>query len=343
MGLFRPRGRTILSIDGGGIRGIIPARVLVEIGRRLTRCKKERPFHELFDLVAGTSTGGLLALALCAPGTDSEGRSTGVPRTSPDEILSIYVNRGGEIFPRTRFNRLRSLKQAFYEKYDSGPFEAILRDVFGGVTLKQALTSLLVTAYDTEARAPLFFKNRPSSPDWNTDPDFLMRDVARATSAAPTYFEPARIGQVPDTGKRYTLVDGGVFANNPAMCAYMEARKLFPREKRFFILSLGTGSTDRPFPYEQIRKWGYVDWVNPAFGVPLSSVMMDGQGDCVDHLLTRLPGVTYLRINGPLDEGLDLMDDASPEKIEGLARFAESLIERFDSDIDLLCSTLGRR
>jgi hypothetical protein len=71
--------------------------------------------------------------------------------------------------------------------------------------------------------------------------------------------------------------------------------------------------------------------------------MMDGQGDCVDHLLTRLPGVTYLRINGPLDEGLDLMDDASPEKIEGLARFAESLIERFDSDIDLLCSTLGRR
>jgi patatin-like phospholipase/acyl hydrolase len=334
----------VLSVDGGGIRGIIPALILRELEHRLQRRgRRRKPLHRFFDLVAGTSTGGLIALGLGAP------RRTGAARgpvnrntgLTPDELVDVYQRRGAEIFPRWKFNALRSVLQAFGDKYDAANLEQVLYDLFGDLTLQDALTNVLVTSYDTERRQPHFFKS------WNsaegTERDFFMRDVGRATAAAPTFFEPAYIASVPDDGERFCLLDGAVIANNPALCAYVEAYKLFPHAKDFTILSIGTGSTVEGFEYEDIRNWGYLDWVSPVKGMPLSSMMTDAQSQLVNHQLHKLPGLTYHRWNGPLTDCSEEMDDASEENLAALRRFAYGVIEANSEQIDAVCHELQHR
>ena len=170
--LFPSKTVKILSLDGGGIRGIIPALILKEIEKRLIAAKKWKPFYKIFDLIAGTSTGGLLVLGLSAPKRDGQGNFTREPRYMIDDIVQFYETRGIEIFPRWIFNNLRNLVQAFYEKYDHRDMERVLKELLGDATLKDALTNLLITAYDPENRTPFFFKNRPNKKGWETDLNF---------------------------------------------------------------------------------------------------------------------------------------------------------------------------
>ncbi len=92
-------------------------------------------------------------------------------------------------------------------------------------------------------------------------PSYRMRDAARASSAAPTYFPPARISPIGHPNRHFTLVDGAVFANNPAGLAFVEATKIFPDESEFVVLSLGTGDPQQGYSYDEIRRWGYMEWV----------------------------------------------------------------------------------
>src|SRR5215210_3857653 len=163
----------VLSIDGGGIRGIIPALVLVELERRAGK----RTF-ELFDLIAGTSTGGILACALCAPDP--------LPAS---ELVGIYQDRGPEIFDRSLFQRIRSAEGLLDEKYDSAALCRALERFLGQKRLGEARPDLIVPAYDTALPGPYFFKTAKARDTPDTD-DFPLSVVARATSAAPTYFEP---------------------------------------------------------------------------------------------------------------------------------------------------------
>lgn len=129
------------------------------------------------------------------------------------------------------------------EKYPADGIESVLDRYFGTTRLKDALTEVLVPSYEIERRVPFFFKSRyaKEKPEY----DFPMKTVARATSAAPTYFEPVQI--ITDDGlDYYALIDGGVFANNPALCAYAEAIRMFPGAEDFVLVSLGTGELNPP-------------------------------------------------------------------------------------------------
>lgn len=372
--LFGGRTVRILSIDGGGIRGLIPALVLREIRNRLRARKRNRPFAELFDLVAGTSAGSMVALGLVLPAARNGSQDSGDPpsileqRSAPvlphdqdippldeleplvyedrpaldiDEIIDMYVRRGAEIFPRHRFNSIRTVVQAFSDKYESSGLETVLQEVFGEATIRDALTNVLITSYDTERMEPFFFKKRPRRRGWEGDLNFYMRDAARASSAAPTYFEPAFISPRPPDGKRYCLIDGGVFANNPAMCAYVEARKIFPRAKRYVLVSLSTGRTMSSFPYEDVRSWGFLDWIRPGKGTPLAMIMGSGQSECANHQLEKLPGVDFFRLEGELLPGRDEIDDASDENIRSLTLIAERMIHANTDTIDRICNEIG--
>lgn len=343
MALFPRSHVTILSIDGGGVRGVIPVILLQEVRRRLAKRNNHKPFFRIFDLIAGTSTGGMIALGLAVPELDpNTGRPTGRSFVSLEQMLEMYTERGLEIFPRSNFNALRSVKQAFGDKYDASGFEHVLEDIFGVRTLREAATSLLVTSYDTERRRPHFFKRKPGP--WNeAEPDFFLRDVARATAAAPTFFDPAYIASVPDTGERYCLIDGAIIADNPALCAFIEARKFFPHARNYAILSIGTGTTVARYSYHEMRRWGYLDWVSPVKGVPLSSMTTDAQSELVNHQLNKLHGVRYYRFNAPLLGCSEEMDDAGARNMLQLSRLAYEIIQKNSDSLDEICDILARR
>jgi uncharacterized protein len=319
-----PRTIRVLSIDGGGIRGIIPAVVLSELESRTGR-----PIHELFDLIGGTSTGGILALGLTAPGPK------GTARHSARALLELYESEGNRIFRRSPLHTLAGLGGLLEERYPDGGLERVLTEQLGDARLSEALTEILVACYDIERRRPFFFKSHKA----RSQParDFLMRDAARATAAAPTYFEPARVPLPEGPGHR-TLIDGGVFVNNPAMAVYVEARMLFGGDSQSLIVSLGTGEQTRRISYEQARKWGIVNWAQPLIGI-----VFDGVSDAIDYQLQQLhAGDTevrrYYRLQTKLVDANDDLDDASDANIAALKRLGEKMV----ADNEEVISELAR-
>ncbi len=307
----------VLSIDGGGIRGLIPALVLQHIEE-----ETGRPTAELFDLIAGTSTGGILALGLTIP---QEGNDAG-PRYSADELAALYRSRGADIFTRTHLQKVRSGFGYLDETYDHAGLTAVLEDYFGDQPVGDAVTDVMVSTYDIQAREPFFFMS------WR-DPDahVPMRRAARATSAAPTYFEPARVA-VGD--RQRVLVDGGVFASNPAVSAYAEAEKRQPDEP-VRIVSIGTGASTEPFSYEDAQDWGALDWA-----LPLIDIVFDGVSDAARYQLRHVLGDRFVRFQVPLEAAGDAMDDASPQNLARLTEDAERLMTLRDDDLATVCDQL---
>jgi patatin-like phospholipase/acyl hydrolase len=303
--------------------------VLVEIEQRTGR-----PVAELFDLVAGTSTGGLLALGLSKPSPTEPG----TPEFSALQMLELYEREGSAIFERDLWHRFMALENVLEEKYPSKGIERVLAEYFGDTTVSDALTELFVTSYDIERRSPFFFRRSRARerPGW----DWPMRLAARATSAAPTYFEPAKL-QAAGSSDYYALVDGGVFANNPAMCAFAEARTLWPEEEDFLVVSLGTGELTRRIPYDDAKGWGLAKWAQPILGV-----VFDGVSDTVDFQLGQLCRdehtrvSSYLRLQVRLDEGSDDMDNATRGNIHVLRMLAEELVRARDAELDDVCTAL---
>jgi patatin-like phospholipase/acyl hydrolase len=339
----RKRVVRILSVDGGGMRGIIPALVLRHLEDRLEERGIRRRLHEVFDLMAGTSTGGLIVAALAAPARDPHhpDRFLRSPAIAVGRILEIYLEWGPQIFPRRVFDRLRAVRQAVHERYSSEPLRRLLRESFGDATLKDALCQLLVPAYDMENGTAFFFKHRPERRDrTETDPNYYLRDVALATSAAPTYFEAVPLSPIGDPRTHRCLVDGGVFASNPGLAAYIEARKTFPDAAKYVILSLGTGIVTRCYPCAQMKEWGYLEWISPGRGAPLYGVMTRGQSESVDYQLRKVPDVDYIRIDGVLEDRHTEMDDASPENMLSLQDVAERVISTHQKSLDRFCDEL---
>jgi patatin-like phospholipase/acyl hydrolase len=310
----------ILSIDGGGIRGIIPASVLAEIERRTGR-----RIADLFEVIAGTSTGGILACGLTVPGAG------GKPAHTAASLVSMYISEGPRIFPHEFLQGLRSLVD---EKYPQQGLESVLQKYVGDTRLKSAVTDVVVTAYDIERRMPFFFRSARAR--GNARYDFPLWMVARSTSAAPTYFEPFKLpASPPDTGY-YALVDGGVFANNPAMCAYVDASAGRARRTQVFLVSLGTGSMTRPILYKDAKDWGLLQWARPIL-----DVVFDGVSETTDFQLQQILGARgYHRLQADLDIASDNMDDVSAGNLENLVKQANTLISARSDEIDAICARL---
>lgn len=294
--------KRILSIDGGGIRGIIPAMVLAHLenstGKRVA---------DLFDLVVGTSTGGILGCAL------TRANSAGRPLYTAYDLVALYRERGHDVFSGSAWQRIATLGGVLDELYDHEGLEGVLHHYLGDSLLSQALVPTMLTAYDIQERETVFFKS------WRDRFSHIScLQACRATSAAPTYFEPALVDM--DQRER-ALIDGGVFMNSPAVSAYAEALKLFPGED-FQMLSLGTGELTRKIPIEDSRTWGKAGWL-----MPLLSCMFDGMSDAADHQMSLFLGDRYQRLQLRLIGANDDMDDASSENIAALEALASKLLQ----------------
>ncbi len=312
----------VLCIDGGGIRGLIPALVLTEIERRTGR-----RIAELVDLVAGTSTGGILACGLTRAGDD------GRPRYSADELAGIYVEEGPRIFHRGLLKRVFSVEGWLDERYEDDGLERALQRYLGEARLSAAVCDVFVTAYEIHDRFAFFFRSARA----RTDPeyDFPLIQVARATPAAPSYFEPAEVTDV--AGRRtYPLIDGGVYAVNPSMCAYADVVRGGQLPELELMLSLGTGTHTRAYTYEQARWWGQLEWARPAL-----DMVFDGVADTIEFEAATLMGDRYIRLQSQLVNASDDLDDASERNLEALRRDAAALIAASEAEIDRACAILA--
>lgn len=316
----------ILSIDGGGIRGIIPGQVLVALEQKLQQIRNDPNFRivDAFDLIAGTSTGGILTCLYLCPDSNNPPR----PRFTAQDAVNLYLQNGDNIFDVSLFKSIESVGGLAGEKYSAAPLEKVLKDYLGDLKLSQLLKPCLITAYDITRRKAHFFNQQDADGGTDLAFDFYVRDVARATSAAPTYFEPANITAF-DRGV-YPLVDGGTFANNPAMCACVEAFGYNSnlRVTDLKVLSLGTGTVDKPYHYAEAKSWGKLGWVGPVL-----DIMMSGVSDTVDYQLKTMfksAGVPaqYLRLQLDLQQFPDVdsaMDNASEENMRALESAGQAL------------------
>jgi patatin-like phospholipase/acyl hydrolase len=320
----------ILSIDGGGIRGIIPAMLLAEIENRTGR-----PIARLFDLVAGTSTGGILALGLSIP------KNPPAPLYAASQLIELYERDGARIFSSPLSHTAAACGNLWRAKYPVTGIEQVLLEYFGNSRLSDAATDVLITSYEIERSFPFFFRSAIARE--RSDYDFPAREVARATSAAPTYFEPMKLSTGTFTD-HYTLIDGSVFANNPAACALVEARTTQPDATDFLIVSLGTGELTSCLPYEQTKNWGAIRWATS-----LLDVVFDGLSRTVDYQLRHIFAGTstkckrYYRFQTTLDGHNHRLDNASPENITALRALAYNLVERESANLDQLCRELTEK
>jgi len=320
----------ILSIDGGGVRGLIPLRILETLESRVAQRGSAAPMHACFDLMSGTSTGGLIAAALAAP---KPGGSKGEAAATIADLRRFYETEARDIFMHSLGKRLsRAVLNPFGlfdESYDARPLEKLLKDRFGWTSMASALTRLVLTAYDIEQRKAVFMTNGLEQ-DGSRPDDYYFWQAVRATTAAPSYFEPARIENL-TRRREEALIDGGVFMNDPAIAAYLEAKKLGWASEDIVIISLGTGrAPQQPFPYQEAVGWGAVGWMQPSKGVPILSIFADGQSQTSSYqaeaLFGEMGSAKYIRINGDIPADAEAMDNARPGNIMALNGAADRII-----------------
>ena len=339
----KPAYFRILSIDGGGIRGIIPGQILLVLENKL-RDRTRNPESRLvdyFDLIAGTGTGGIMACAYLSP-IKPQLRT---PRFSAAQVVDIYLKFGARVFEDTLDHRILTMGGLLDEKYTSSGLERVLRDYFDDLQVSHLLKPSLITSYDITKRQAHFFTqhtaDKPAS-------DFYVRDVARATSASPSFFECERVQSL--SGVSYPLIDGGVFASNPALCAYVEARKVLggkATQKKplapadMVVFSLGTGLPKMRFDYDDAKDWGLARWTRP-----LLDMVASANAETVDHQLKQLfeaAGVPkqYLRLNPELTIDVKAeIDNASAENLRALKELGEYVAEEQEDKLDALVEQL---
>ena len=221
----------ILSVDGGGIKGVFPAAFLAGLEDRYLGGASVARY---FDLIAGTSTGGIIALGLGAGLTAAE-------------LHDLYIRQGREIFPPLSWlsRLLGNVRRVVLYRYDRGALGRALDETFGRKTFGASESRLCIPSFDG-LRSEVYVFKTPHHPDYHRDSREQMVKVGTATSVAPTYFKPLEDGG-------YTFVDGGVWCNNPIMVGLVDALACFavPR-KRIRILSIGCGSS--PFTVGKFKK-----------------------------------------------------------------------------------------
>ncbi len=272
--------------------------------------------------MAGTSTGGIVVAGLCKKNDE------GKPQYSANDLVNFYQEHGPYIF-KSSFFRRSIFSWLNGAQYPYKNIENVLHKYFGDATLADVSNNLLLTSYDIHNNYPFFFKN------WKEDRKFIkLKDALRATTAAPTYFAPKYL-KINDVER--VLVDGGVFANNPAACAYANSRKLFPDDD-IVLLSIGTGRSSNSIKYSNSKRFGKITWVKPLLNVMFSSSL-----DVVNYQMDQVIDNKYMRIQSHLTIASPEMDNVTYKNIKYLKQEAQMAIEYNQKAIDNFCHTFSNK
>lgn len=309
----------ILSIDGGGMRGIIPSVILTrieeEIGGKIS---------QVLDCLSGSSTGGIIALALTKPN-----KQTGTAEFNAQDLVDFYKTRGKDIFYRSWWHTISSLN-GYYKppKYPEDGVEKVLNEKFGKIRLNEALNDIMITSFDMQHHKDYIFTSfKKSNNAVNTSASYLMSDVARSTCAAPYFFSPKCLIDDKDPTIEHNFIDGGIIANNPAEWSELITNsKLNLEKRRIFILSLGTGQEPKTdFTNEETNNWTLLNWIQPLFNTLFD--MMDSTVEEQLKLLSVNHDISYLRLEVKLDKKYSL-DDYDPVNLQKMEDFSNKYFDK---------------
>lgn len=318
----------ILSLDGGGIRGIITANLLSYIEENLMSYNKNSRLSDYFDLIAGTGSGGLIAALLTTPANN------GRPRYTAKDVLDFFIFEGEKIFDVSIWKKISSIGGLTDEKYSSTYLERVLDKYFETTNLSDSTTALMITSYDIRNRSTRFFATTDTK---MAGRNFKLKDICHASMATPSYFEPARIKAANDTP--YSFIDGSIFANNPGMTAYAEARTLDfasftgleskpvnPGANDMFFVSVGAGISKKPYFYEEVKDWGNLNWLKPIIDIMMSANVETTDFELKQLFRTCTEPETYIRLSPILQTMNPCIDDASEKNIKMLLELSEKFI-----------------
>ncbi|CAK9166478.1 unnamed protein product [Ilex paraguariensis] len=344
---------TILSIDGGGVKGIIPGVILEYLESQLQELDgPDARLADYFDVIAGTSTGGLITAQLTAP------NENGRPLYAANEIVPFYVEQTPKIFPQTSgplASIINSFKALTGPRYDGKYLQKLLKDTLKGTRLQQTLTNVVIPSFDIKHLQPTIFSSFEVTHDHLENA--LLSDICIGTSAAPTFF-PAHHFKNTDTEgneREFNLIDGGVAASNPTLIAISEVTKqklkenpdFFPIKPldygRYLVISLGTGNAKNEYKYNAniASMWGLLGWLLNDGSNPLIDVFNQACADMVDYhncvVFEALRSQNkYLRIQDDTLTGtLSSLDVSTKENMENLVKVGKELLKKPVSRVNL--------
>lgn len=330
----------ILSIDGGGIRGILPGQILVSLEAKLKKKAKNKhvSIADYFDVIAGTNAGGVLTFAYLLP----DNKNPSHPAFTAQEVMNIYLKHGQHIFNHKLKKKVFGIGDDIYPA--KGAYKT-LTNFFGAIRLSELLKPCLVPTYNINERKAMAL-NQEKVHKGQLD-DFLLRDAARAATATPGYFDIANIQS--HGGRNYPLIDGGIYANNPAMLAFTEVQnsmketdedeKITPND--IAMLSLGTGTNQLRYQYDNAKKWKGAKWLKP-----LMSMVASATAETVDQQLKQLfhaydADDQYLRINPELKPNMDAsLDNASSRNRKALKKLGQEAANQYNNELDRIADQL---
>ena len=330
----------ILSIDGGGVRGLVPAVILAYVEKQIQELSnnEDARIADYFDLFAGNSTGGLIIAGLLLPGKD------GRPKYSAEDIVQLYVKNSKIIFQSSIFQGIKSASGLLGVKYDEEGAQFVYNQYFENRELKELLRPCLIPVYDLTRGKNYFFRQHKAK--MSDRHNYFLKDVMRAATAAITYFPPASMVSVNGLEHR-CFVDGGIFAVNPSLSAYAEFRYLNPHlySKNSMMFSLGSGKQDTYLECDEVKHWGAMEWRENGSNLVATS-LSDATNYQLESVYNSNPN--YLRVNPLIDKShsssLDNTEDEYLEYLyqlgmqaiidnqEALDRFVSQLVKSYQED-----------
>lgn len=300
----------ILSLDGGGIRGVLSARILKEVEEILE--KKGHKLHTYFDFVAGTSTGSIIAGAIAC-------------QKSAQKMINLYQNEGKNIFldnvrQQRKWRWISQLAGDKIQQFLTKPWgikilyphedgnrglAKVLEKELGPKKLREIETPrILIPAYDVYSRNTTWFCNNPPDDDPQWYDNIELWKICTASASAPTFFPPYKLPYYADEYPEQYLphIDGGVSANNPSLVAIARAFELNKglNFSNIAVLSIGTGKTTRPYKYKEVEKWGLASWAKNIPNIFMDPSAINSEEIC--RRIVKIQGGSYLRLSFDLNE-----------------------------------------
>ena len=269
----------VLSLDGGGVRGLATSVFLNELEKKIGK-----PLSSKFDLVVGTSTGGIIALVI--------------------SVLEIEGPRLLEIYSEKNLKKIftRSFSSLFRTKYNGYKKLEVMYDYFGSLKMSSSDTPCSIVTYNLNTRFPEIFSERDH-------PELSVADIAAATSAAPTYFPAVQI-------EDNWYVDGAVSTNNPALIAFTEAEKLYP-EDEIKVFSIGTGFNNSFIDGSRAKNWGSLSWLRGGI------IPMLLESNLEHQLAEKIIGNNYFRVDSNLNDAATQIDIKSMNNLKRISEMGQ--------------------